>query len=293
MGLYDDNDQEVVRLGGGWAAATQQAKNITYQQQKLMQQKQQQQQQEQRMAEQQQKRQPANMFMPSKFLPQNIRPSNINKSKVPLPVYRPGQVPRIRPTGSEIVEEVTLQNSPRDVIDRFPDEYDPLKPNEFQKFLKRRREGKHKVTRYAEQKKAQERQNKKDKKRDKSGSDSSDDEEPDKRRRAQGMGKAMIAPPSLLYANSESSNPVQARKPTKGNLGQKLGLGGKPTLFGNKKVGLTPSGGNFGNPESANSDPSGLSVAEKIMQKMGHKVGGGLGKSGQGIAAPLEVEKNE
>lgn len=24
MGLYDDNDQEVVRLGGGWAAATQQ-----------------------------------------------------------------------------------------------------------------------------------------------------------------------------------------------------------------------------------------------------------------------------
>ena len=32
-------------------------------------------------------------------------------------------------------------------------------------------------------------------------------------------------------------------------------------------------------------------VAEKIMQKYGHKEGAGLGKMNQGIAAPLEVEK--
>jgi len=49
------------------------------------------------------------------------------------------------------------------------------------------------VTRYAEQKKAQERENKKEMKRNKEGSDSSDDEEPDKRRRAVGMGKVGFA----------------------------------------------------------------------------------------------------
>ena len=75
------------------------------------------------------------------------------------------------------------------MIDRFPDEYDPLKPNDYQKFVKRRREGKHKVTRYAEQKKAQERETKRERKAQRSGSDSSSDEEPDKRRRAVGMGK--------------------------------------------------------------------------------------------------------
>ena len=50
------------------------------------------------------------------------------------------------------------------------------------------------MTRYAEQKKAQERENKKEMKRNKEGSDSSDDEEPDKRRRAVGMGKVFFAP---------------------------------------------------------------------------------------------------
>ena len=45
----------------------------------------------------------------------------------------------------------------------------------------------------------------------------------------------MIAPPSLLYANTEASPNIPARKPTKGNLGQKLGFGQKPTLFGAKK----------------------------------------------------------
>ena len=52
---------------------------------------------------------------------------------------------------------------------------------------------------------------------------------------------------------------------------------------------MTPPPGLYTNTEPAN--PDGLSVAEKMMQKMGHQVGRGLGKSGQGIAAPLEVEK--
>lgn len=42
----------------------------------------------------------------------------------------------------------------KDTIDRFPDEYDPLKPNDFNKFLKRRREGKHKISKYAHFKKS-------------------------------------------------------------------------------------------------------------------------------------------
>jgi hypothetical protein len=75
------------------------------------------------------------------------------------------------------------------VIDRFTDEYDPLKPNEFSKYVKRRREGKHKVTRYAEQKKAQERELKRDSVGNENSDSSGSDEEPDKRRRAMGMGK--------------------------------------------------------------------------------------------------------
>lgn len=46
----------------------------------------------------------------------------------------------------------------------------------------------------------------------------------------------------------------------------------------------------YGNVEpQANSD--GLSIAEKIMAKMGHKEGSGIGRFGQGISSPLEVEK--
>merc|ERR1712176_239001 len=83
MGLYDDNDQEVHRLGGGWAAATQQAKTITYQQQKLMQQKQFQQKKEEKFEQKfSQKRPASNMLTPNKFMPQNMRPSNLNRAKV-------------------------------------------------------------------------------------------------------------------------------------------------------------------------------------------------------------------
>lgn len=38
--------------------------------------------------------------------------------------------------------------------------------------------------------------------------------------------------------------------------------------------------------------PSGGSVAAKIMSKMGYKAGAGLGKDGQGMSCPLEVEKS-
>ena len=57
------------------------------------------------------------------------------------------------------------------------------------------------------------------------------------------------------------------------------------------KIVLAKTAGLFGSSKPQEDDGSGLSVAEKIMQKMGHQVGSGLGKSGQGIAAPLEVEK--
>ena len=53
-------------------------------------------------------------------MPQNIRPSNINKSKVPLPVYRPGQIAptataAVRPAKNNIIEEVTLKHEPRGI----------------------------------------------------------------------------------------------------------------------------------------------------------------------------------
>jgi len=103
------------------------------------------------------------------------------------------------------------------------------------------------------------------------------------------MGKAMIAPPSALYQAPVNTMPnMPARKPTKGNLGQKLGLGG---TLGINPMAKAKTAGLFGSSKPQEDDGSGLSVAEKIMQKMGHQVGSGLGKSGQGIAAPLEVEK--
>lgn len=281
MGLYDDNDENVTRLGGGWAAATQQAKNITYQQQKLIKQKQQQQTKrdiEQRLLDV--ASQPAfgaapQKFTPSKFIPQNFRP-NLNKNKVPAPGFR--QATQSRPPKNKIVEEISnLSAENRDVIDRFTDEYDPLKPNEFSKYVKRRREGKHKVTRYAEQKKAQERELKRDSVGNENSDSSGSDEEPDKRRRAMGMGKAMIAPPQQLYLNTPTQPNMPRKKPTTGSLGKKLGFGGKAT-----------TGGLF---SKRAPEPEGKTIAEKIMAKYGHTEGSGIGKHGQGMAKPLEVEK--
>ena len=80
--------------------------------------------------------------------PTNLRPSNINRAKVPVPSYRGIQA------ANRLAAEQIDKTEKRDVIDRFPDEYDPLKPNDFNKFLKRRRDGKHKISKYAHFKKS-------------------------------------------------------------------------------------------------------------------------------------------
>ena len=101
-----------------------------------------------------------------------------NLKKVPRPGYKP----------VHMKSQQKPQASETEYISRNQDEYDPIKPNEFSRYLRRRREGKHKVTRYAEQKKSQERDFKRQNPRD--DSDSSDDEaEKSKRQKAMGMGK--------------------------------------------------------------------------------------------------------
>ena len=123
---------------------------------------------------------------------------------------------------------------------------------------------------------------------DSQGNDSSSsDEEIDHRRKAAGMGKAMVAPPTNLYGDSNPMpNLPAAKKPSVGTLGAKLGMTGPLGKRG-------PPGGLFGGLGLGKTDnePKELSVAEKIMAKYGHKEGAGLGKSGQGMATPLEVER--
>ncbi|CBY40324.1 unnamed protein product [Oikopleura dioica] len=294
MGLYDDNDSAVTRPVGGWAAASQQARNLQMHQKMMAEQRKQQQaiiQQSQQLPPQSPVQQKKPGFTPSKFMPMS-RGSNLKK--VPRPGYKPTNVTPRQKAKDE-----------SEYISRYQDEYDPIKPNEFSRYLRRRREGKHKVTRYAEQKKSQERDYKRQ--NPKSDSDSSEDEEKSKRQKAMGMGKAMIAPPSALYAGQSSMpNMPAAKNPDLGalssktasrtkTLGSKLGFGQpKPSLFG-KSVPSTPQ---FWTPSSQQpvktveqGAADAKSIAERIMEKYGHKEGAGLGKSGQGIAAPLEVEK--
>lgn len=46
-------------------------------------------------------------------------------------------------------------------------------------------------------------------------------------------------------------------------------------------------------PPSAPGQPKGMTLAQRMLEKMGWKEGEGLGKSGQGIAAPLAVQKTD
>ena len=68
---------------------------------------------------------------------------------MPVPSYRNIQAAAAKQAAEKV------EGEKRDVIDRFPDEYDPLKPNDYAKFLKRRRDGKHKLSKYAHFKKSQ------------------------------------------------------------------------------------------------------------------------------------------
>ena len=48
-------------------------------------------------------------------MPQNIRPSNINRAKVPTPGYRPAMTQPVRPSKTQIVEEVALAGESRGI----------------------------------------------------------------------------------------------------------------------------------------------------------------------------------
>ena len=103
-----------------------------------------------------------------------------------------------------------VEGEKRDVIDRFPDEYDPLKPNDYGKFLKRRREGKHKLSKYAHFKKSSLKfllqkvtflASTAEKSHDSQGNNdsSSSDEEDANRRKAAGLGKVSCSKDPLVF----------------------------------------------------------------------------------------------
>ena len=168
MGLYDDDDDNVVKkVGGGWSAAANQAISFRAEQQRKRQEestarfnnrneygvvddrfRERQKQKEQQAKAAQLKNNAFTAFMPNRINKTPSRASNINKAKVPVPSYRAiQQAAAEKAAAAEGGEK-------RDVIDRFPDEYDPLKPNDYAKFVKRRREGKHKLSKYAHFKKS-------------------------------------------------------------------------------------------------------------------------------------------
>ena len=97
----------------------------------------------------------------------------------------------------------------------------------------------------------------------------------------------MIAPPTQLYGDSNPM-PNLVKKPTVGSLGAKLGMTGP---LGQRRVAPPSNLYAEASPGTPPQGSGGLSIAEKIMAKYGHKEGAGLGKSGQGMATPLEVEK--
>lgn len=72
-----------------------------------------------------------------------------------------------------------------------------------------------------------------------------------------------------------------------------IGLGGG--FNGGGGLGLGASGGvaSEASAVAAAGGPKGMTLAQQMLEKMGWKQGEGLGKSGQGIAAPLAVQKTD
>ena len=73
-----------------------------------------------------------------------------------------------------------------------------------------------------------------------------------------------------------------------------IGLGGGFNAGGGGLgLGATGSVANEASAVAAAGGPKGMTLAQQMLEKMGWKQGEGLGKSGQGIAAPLAVQKTD
>lgn len=156
-------------------------------------------------------------------------------------------LPAIRPFGEVVESTGSLLGGEWDV----GQEYDPFKPNEYEKVVRDRREQRKKTEQI--QVTAKKRL---------VGPYTSDDEDED-----EGDGESATAVKSPVASVTENKRTGAAIPPPKD---------------------LTSSSSSS---SAAASDLPVLSPAAKIMQKMGYREGSGLGKEEQGMSKPLTVEK--
>ncbi|KAK3104085.1 hypothetical protein FSP39_024317 [Pinctada imbricata] len=163
------------------------------------------------------------------------------------------------------------------------DEYDPLRPNDYEDFVKKRKEQRQKerdderkremdeeriARRRERREREREREREGEREMDRARRRQEEEEEEDYERRQRRPGQssgAAIAPPTSLIEEDilsvEASVPIMPDRPRSPvmPIGHQMGLGG--------------------------------SVASKIMAKYGYREGQGLGKSEQGMSTALFVEK--
>jgi len=184
------------------------------------------------------------------------------------------------------------------------DEYDPFRPNEYEEFQRRRREQRKRERREEKQKQEEAMETERQERRKKQTSRFDDDEVPFERRRGgnadssddeedkakeqekRNRGGAAIAPPAMLIENVPPPTPRTDRNSEASPLDF--------DIDGRAMDDDSPPRPSFGvpNPKQHGLGPGrGSDVAAKIMAKFGYQQGQGLGKSKQGMATALQVEK--
>ncbi|CAH1785008.1 unnamed protein product, partial [Owenia fusiformis] len=177
------------------------------------------------------------------------------------------------------------------------DEYDPLRPNEYEDFIKKRREVRQREREREREREIEERERRRrerhkergyDKDRDEDrlprdngselGQRYEEEEDDYDRTRPMRSGGAAIAPPSMLLedndSNENSQDSQQGDDRYEDRFGEDMDRTESPP----------PGAPGFGFNKKS-------SIAAKIMAKLGYKEGQGLGKNKQGMSTALQVEK--
>nr|CAB3265467.1 splicing factor 45-like [Phallusia mammillata] len=181
----------------------------------------------------------------------------------------------------EIVEPKPCVFLGGEVLEKFLDEYDPMRPNDYDKMAKKKREADDELSEKDREKEIEERRKRRAARHAQSVEsqkesllpppieDEYDDTYEQEKRKRSMPNKAAIAPPSALLESDKQSIPTGlppvSDRPSSPSL-----RGGAGVQFASNLAG---------------------SVAHKIMAKYGFKEGRGLGKDNKGMSHALQVEK--